>query len=816
MKKITLRASLMFLLFLAFTINVNAQKKDLKRVEHQLGFELSETNRAYFEESGVVRCASYEHNEKLRREGKLSANDELEEIIKKGIVREKLEMASGRAATVYTIPVVVHVYHKGEAVGTGTNISEDVINSQITVLNQDFRKMTGTPGHNTHAAGADTEIQFCLAKIDPSGNPTTGITRRQGISGSYDTNAFDAEKPNSQWDPTKYLNIWVADLGASLLGYAQFPHANGVISGMTGGYAGGASNTDGVVMGPNFFGSSDITTVPGSAPFDKGRTTTHEVGHWLGLKHINGDAGCGSDDECADTPNQENQTNQANGCNQKTSCGSVDMIENYMDYSNDACMNIFTNDQTARMRAILNPANNIVNRGTLVQAGTTHTLCSQDPDFELAVTNSPVTVCAPNNGVFNLTFTTENGYNANTTFAATAGVPAGASVAFSPTSMNADGNFTMTVSNTGAVAAGNYTITITATGSVTKTIDVELSVQSAAPATPTLTVPANNATNQPTSVNLTWNAAANAATYTVETATDAGFTANLTTNSVTGTTYNATGLATGTQYFWRVKAVNGCGESSYSSVFNFTTATPACTTYNSTQNNIAIPTSGATNHVITSTINVADDVSITDVNVTINVQHTWAGDVELKLTSPNGTEVILLPNSKCDDGTDDIAVTYDDQAAGALTCSTSAPAVGGTVQPENPLSPFNGESSNGNWVLTVTDGYPSADGGTFQNYSIEICGTPVLSIDENNLAQSVKVFPNPSNGTINVSFESDSSKNVSLSLFDIRGRLITEQHFENNSSIFNKEVRFNNLEKAVYILKIENGNNKLFKRLIIQ
>lgn len=313
----------------------------------------------------------------------------------------------------------------------------------------------------------------------------------------------------------------------------------------------------------------------GSAPYDKGRTTTHEVGHWLDLKHITGDSNCG-DDNCTDTPTQGVITEQGTACNPTTSCSSTDMIENYMDYSNDTCMNIFTADQTARMRAILNPVNNIVNRGTLVQAELTYTLCSSTPDYTVTANNSPVSACAGSNAVFNFTFGVSNGYNTNSTLSATAGVPTGANIVFSPTTMSAAGAFTMTVNN--LASPGNHTITTT--GTTTRTVDVTLNVVAGAPTIPTLTNPTDNLLGTAIPTNLVWAAAANASTYTVETATHAGFTANTTSNSVATTNYSITGLTQGTQYFWRVKAVNGCGESAYSSVFNFTTATISCNTDN--------------------------------------------------------------------------------------------------------------------------------------------------------------------------------------------------------------------------------------------
>jgi len=815
MKKITAKSIMAFLILFLTAGTLSAQKKSIEKLQKELGFELSKTNKIFYEATGLVKCASYEHNKKLRQEGKLSSDEDFEKMISRAIAKDKLAANNGKMATIYTIPVVVHVYHKGEAIGTGTNISDAIINSQITVLNQDFRRMTGTPGHNTNAVGADTEIQFCLAKKDPNGNVTTGITRTQGISGSYTDTAFNIVKPNTQWDPTKYLNIWVADLGAQLLGYAQFPHANGVISGMSGGYAGGNANTDGVVMGPNFFGSSDITTVNGSAPYDKGRTTTHEVGHWLGLKHITGDSNCG-DDNCADTPTQGAQTGQGTACNPTTSCSSTDMIENYMDYSNDTCMNIFTADQTARMRAILNPANNIVNRGTLVQAGLTHTLCSSTPDYTVTANNSPVSACAGSNAVFNFTFGVSNGYNTNTTLSATAGVPAGANVVFSPTAMSAAGAFTMTVNN--LTAPGNHTITITATGTTTKTVDVTLNVVAGAPAVPTLTNPTDNLLGTAIPTNLVWAAAANASTYTVETATDAGFTANTTSNSVATTNYSITGLTQGTQYFWRVKAVNGCGESAYSSVFNFTTATISCNT-DSNNTSVAIPNAtvnGTEAAPGISTIAVSNNVTITDVNVTVNITYGYVEDLRLVLTSPSGTTIELVKNLASNSGANFTNTVFDDAGTTAITATTPANApFTATYSPENPLSAVNGQTSIGNWTLSVYDNWTD-DSGTINSWSIEICGSPILGIEDIKFAESVNVYPNPNNGQFFISFLSINNQPIKLTLIDMRGRFVSEQTFENNTNVFNQEVHFNDLAKAVYILKIQAGNNETFKRLVIK
>lgn len=240
---------------------------------------------------------------------------------------------------IITIPIVIHVIYSNE----DENISDAQINSQIDVLNEDFRRFN-TDTSTKWPQAADTEIQFALASFDPNGNTTTGITRK--FSTITNWGAEDAMKNSSTggvnpWDTTMYLNIWVCNIGFGSLGYAQFP--------------GGNAATDGVVVSPQFFGSSDKGTdfYLRGIPFDKGRTTTHEVGHYLNLRHIWGDGAgdCSIDDFVDDTPFT---AWEHYGCNPTyTSCNSLDMVENYMDYTDDGCMNLFTLGQKNRMRAVL-------------------------------------------------------------------------------------------------------------------------------------------------------------------------------------------------------------------------------------------------------------------------------------------------------------------------------------------------------------------------------------------------------------------------------------------------------------------------------
>jgi hypothetical protein len=246
------------------------------------------------------------------------------------------------APRVRAIATVVHVVYKTPQ----QNISEAQIKSQIEVLNEDYRMQnadaSSVPGV-FKPLQADCKIQFKLATKDIFGNKTTGITRTKTNKNSFSYN--DAVKSSKKggadpWPSTRYLNIWVCNLGGGLLGYAQFP--------------GGPEATDGVVILSTAFGNTGTAT----DPFDLGRTTTHEVGHWLNLFHIWGDdgTGCKGSDHCADTPNQASE-NYGKPTFPHISCKNGpngDMFMDYMDYVDDDAMMMFTAGQAMRMNATLN------------------------------------------------------------------------------------------------------------------------------------------------------------------------------------------------------------------------------------------------------------------------------------------------------------------------------------------------------------------------------------------------------------------------------------------------------------------------------
>ena len=239
-----------------------------------------------------------------------------------------------------TVPVVVHIIHRIAA----ENISDEQVHSQIEVLNADYsatnadKAMVPSPWQSL---AADAQIRFALASIGPDGAATGGIVRvktRVDEFGQDEAVKFSATGGSDAWDIDRYLNIWVCNLGDGLLGYAQFP--------------GGPKETDGVVIRYTAFG----TTGTAAAPFDKGRTTTHEVAHFLNLRHIWGDTeDCSGTDHVSDTPRQQ-LPNYDKPSFPHVSCNNGpngDMFMNYMDYVDDDAMFMFTHGQVARMRATL-------------------------------------------------------------------------------------------------------------------------------------------------------------------------------------------------------------------------------------------------------------------------------------------------------------------------------------------------------------------------------------------------------------------------------------------------------------------------------
>lgn len=344
MKKITL------LFFIICFTQINICQSQTKGKNAKLfNQELTASNKKSIEETGQIRCGTVEYENYLQETNINRTNKaEFEKWLAPKIEDIKAQRANS-PTVIITIPVVYHIFTDGSG---SENLSAAAIQAQTDQLNIDFGNTAGS----TYSVAADTEIRFCLALQDENGIALAedGINRITTYGeGPFTTADFESGmKADTQWDPTQYFNVWVANLNGGLLGYAHWPE-NTTLSGVPANSAG--STSDGVVVLSSSVGSI-ANPNPNGGVYASGRTLTHETGHWLGLRHIWGDTtACSNDDYCSDTPDA---TESHGGCSINTDTCDLDglgndMVENYMDYSDDTCMHTFTADQKARIQAVM-------------------------------------------------------------------------------------------------------------------------------------------------------------------------------------------------------------------------------------------------------------------------------------------------------------------------------------------------------------------------------------------------------------------------------------------------------------------------------
>lgn len=292
-----------------------------------------------FGQNDFQRCSANEHRHFLQQQDptKIQQQENRKNFIN-NYLKNHVEIVQNRAAI--TIPVVVHVVYKTD----DENVSDAIIQSQIDAINEDFGmnnvEINNVPNEFQNSI-ANVDIEFCLAKVDPDGNTTTGIVRQETTLNQFNDQDgrifYDNEGGSDSWPADDYMNIWVCNLGSFLAGFATFPND-------------ADEGEDGVVVNYINFGRVGL-----DPPYHLGRTTTHEIGHFFGLDHLwgSGSATCNNDDGIADTPNT-NQT-YLGECPTSTqnSCNSNDMFMNFMYFTDDACMAMFSEGQKAVMLANL-------------------------------------------------------------------------------------------------------------------------------------------------------------------------------------------------------------------------------------------------------------------------------------------------------------------------------------------------------------------------------------------------------------------------------------------------------------------------------
>ena len=426
-----------------------------------------------------------------------------------------------------------------------------------------------------------------------------------------------------------------------------------------------------------------------------------------------------------------------------------------------------------------------------------------------AVTESSVQSvlgCTLSSAPFTFNYTALAGFSGTTTFSAS-GTPAGSTVVFSPTSMSgSNGTVTMTLNNLSGATAGNYTVLMNATsGSTVKTVPYYLFIGLP---NVTLSSPSDTATAQNTSLPLAWSSSPNATSYDVQVSLNASFTPLFTSANVASNSYTVNGLAQGTTYYWRVRP-NGSCTGNFGSSFSFTTGLIACNSYVSPNVPVTISASGTP--TITSTLSVPSGGNISDINVNVDITHTWINDLTIRLTSPGGTIVTLVANPCTSVPINDIITTFDDSGT-AVVCSNN-PGISGVVLPSQPLSAFNGQNPTGTWTLTVIDGF-NLDGGSLNSWSLNICSAAPLVTNENEL-QDFAIYPNPNTGNFNIKFNSTSGNEIAINVYDLRGRQVFNKTYQ-NTGLFDQNLQLDNVQAGVYLVTVQDGDKKVVKKIIVQ
>lgn len=454
----------------------------------------------------------------------------------------------------------------------------------------------------------------------------------------------------------------------------------------------------------------------------------------------------------------------------------------------------------------------ITHKGTLVSGSQDYSLIVTGitSNFALTSKSDDLTVCSDVNAVY--TFDYKQSGAGTTNFTAT-GIPAGANVSISPTSLSANGTVTLTVSNLGAVLPGEYSIGIIGnngieTESRTKKLEIFNSNLQAA----ILISPVNNFNGTPTSLNLDWQDDINAENYNIQVSVASDFTSTIVNQTINVSNYSLSGLSQGTTYFWRVIPSNRCGTSNANSatVYSFNTGIISCgNIFTATDYSDGIIAAVANSGGRVS-VPVTGGLTIGELKVTLEMTHTYIQDMTIVLRGPSsiGSPEVILIGETCGDH-DDINCVFADSGV-APQCSTTPPALFNVVLPVENLSRFNGLQADGNWTIFIDDPY-NGDGGEVTNFSIEICALTASLSSNDTVLNSLKVYPNPAKGIVNIDLAGSVTGETTYELFDVQGRKVISKISSNSVETLNVE----NLSDGIYMLSIQNGGAKTTKKLVI-
>ncbi len=566
-------------------------------------------------------------------------------------IKEYIANNKATKGTVYQIPVVFHILTDNAS--HESNISDCIIQNQIDILNAAFRKKSGTRYYNTNPVGADTEIEFFLACKDPNGNTTTGIDRVTTSSCNYTGSNSSTIMGVSKWATNKYLNIWVV---------------KSVPSGTRAQAWWGNTTNIGIIVHYSYVGSKEsgcpnISYIDATTwdAYDLGTTLIHETGHFFNLLHTF--ENCTTGDYCGDTPavtgNPEPYCNTNNETKGLCSGTTRRMYENYMDYTDDACMNIFTTNQATRMRSYITSTSNYTNMVSSANitavgcgsSGVTVTISNPVNNTNCTTCNGSATATPTGTSPYTYSWSGGKGTSASAT-----GLCAGTYTVTVTDAASTTGTATVTITNNTSNPTANVSTTQTACTSNTGT-----ATANASGATTPYSYIWNNSGNTMTISNLSSGSysvtvtAANGCTVTASgtVATTNGPTANVSTTaagctSATGSaTANASGGTTPYSYLWNnsgnTQTISNLSSGSYSVTV---TAADGCTV---TASGTVSTTNGPTANVTTTNVSSQGG---SDGSVTANVSggtspysYIWSGSIGNSATInglPEGTYTVTV------------------------------------------------------------------------------------------------------------------------------------------------------------------------------
>uniref|UniRef100_UPI0040481E40 S8 family serine peptidase n=1 Tax=Flavobacterium sp. TaxID=239 RepID=UPI0040481E40 len=453
----------------------------------------------------------------------------------------------------------------------------------------------------------------------------------------------------------------------------------------------------------------------------------------------------------------------------------------------------------------------ITHKGNLVSGSQNYSLVVTGiaSNFALVPTSENAELCSNQTATYTFSYNQTGG--ATTNFS-TVGIPAGANATISPTSLNTNGTVTLTVSNLPAVIPGEYNVGIVGNNGIeSETRTKVLKIYSSTFQPVVITSPTNGFNGAATTVNLRWQANSNVENQLVQLSTSPTFSTFVVNQSTPNTNYIVSGLLQDTMYYWRIVPSNRCGAASANSatVNSFRTGILSCgNTFSATDFSNATVAAVANSSASVPVV-VSGGLTIGEMRVSFDMTHTYVQDLTIMLQGPAsiGSPIITLLQEACGDN-DDISCRFVD--SGTTPACTGVPAISGDIAPFDPLSDLNGLVADGTWTLLIDDPY-NGDGGVVSNFSLEICALTASLSSNDSVLSSLKVYPNPAKGAVNIDLAGAVTGDTTYELFDVQGRKVVTKVSSNNFETLNVE----NLSNGIYMLSIQNGSAKTTKKVVI-